>query len=234
MTTQPLVSIIVPTFKNVKWLPQTIDSIINQKYDNYEIIVINDGSTENVNFFIEPYKNFKKFKFFEYSINRGASYARNIGISKCSGQYILPVDSDDVVCDSNWLNDCVKEIDEETIVTSLVCLCNKDMNPTGEIWPNNNVDKDWKTVIKTCNIIGPSMYSKSMWEKIGGYDEKILGYEDWDFWISAYKLGYKLKRIDHVYYHYRKHEDSSNLLQFKKKEIIFKYIENKHKIVIKI
>jgi glycosyltransferase involved in cell wall biosynthesis len=231
MIDNPLVTIIMPVYKNVKWLPEAINSVIGQKYDNYELVVVNDGSPEDVDYFIKPFLNFNKIKYYKYDTNKGISYARNFGISKSSGQYILPVDADDVICDSRWLTHCVEKINEETIVTSFVGLYDKTMKSKNEIWPHDKINKTWSKIINRNNVIGPSMYPKSMWEKIGGYDEKMLSWEDWEFWIRAYKAGYKLIRLNHVYYHYRQHDEGNlskhNALNYD----IEKYLRNKHPII---
>jgi glycosyltransferase involved in cell wall biosynthesis len=231
MIDNPLVTIIMPVYKNVKWLPEAINSVIGQKYDNYELVVVNDGSPEDVNYFIKPFLNFNKIKYYKYDTNKGISYARNFGISKSSGQYILPVDADDIIYDPKWLIDSVSQINEETIVTSFAGLCDENMNSKKQIWPDDKIDRTWSKIINRNNIVVSSMYPKSMWEKIGGYDEKMLSWEDWEFWIRAYKAGYKLIRLNHVYYHYRQNENGNLNKPKASYSDIEKYFRNKHPII---
>jgi glycosyltransferase involved in cell wall biosynthesis len=227
MINTPLVSIIIPVYKNVKWLQETINSILNQGYNNYEIIVVNDCSPENVEYFIKQYKNLNNFYYYKNDINKGISYTRNFGISKCNGQYILPIDSDDIIHDTNLLIDSIKKINEETVVSSQHRYCDINMKPTKIVWPKNQ-ENDWLSIINENSLINSCMYPKSMWGKIGGYDEKILGYEDWEFWIRAYKAGYKLIRINHAYIYYRIHNDNITLCHNSNREKILKYIFDKH------
>jgi glycosyltransferase involved in cell wall biosynthesis len=204
----PLVSIITPVYKNVQWLSETIDSVIEQNYDNYEIIIVNDCSPEDVKSVLEPYKNNNKIYYYEHDKNKGAGAARNTGISNCNGQYILPLDSDDVINLKNWLVDSINKIDENTIVTSQIRMCDENMNPTGEFWPKGN--EPWDNIVHRCNVMNSSMYPKSMWTKLGGYDEnpQLIPYEDWEFWIRAYKAGYILNRMVGNYLNYRIHANN--------------------------
>ena len=87
-------SIITPVYNTEKYLERCIESVLNQTYNNYEFIIINDGSPDNSEKIIEKYKNNKNIKYIKQT-NHGVSYARNIGIKKAKGDYILFLDSDD-------------------------------------------------------------------------------------------------------------------------------------------
>ena len=92
-----LISIIVPVYNTEKYLKECLDSIINQSYKNLEIIVVNDGSSDNSISIINEYKkNDKRIKLIDIT-NHGLSYARNIGVKKSHGDFVLFVDSDDVI-----------------------------------------------------------------------------------------------------------------------------------------
>lgn len=88
----PLVSVIIPFYNNVTWLEEAVDSVYAQTYDNYEIIVVNDGSKENTDEFIKKYPQIRYF----YQNNNGAGSARNKGLSVAEGKYIAFLDSDDL------------------------------------------------------------------------------------------------------------------------------------------
>ncbi len=90
----PLVSIIIPTYNREKTLLRAIKSVLNQEYDRYEIIIVDDGSTDNTRNIIESYlKNENIFYIFQK--NKGVCAARNLGIEKANGEYIALLDSDD-------------------------------------------------------------------------------------------------------------------------------------------
>ena len=108
-----LVSVIIPFYRNANWLYEALDSVVNQTYENIEIVLVNDGSKESVN--LERYKAFRIKYIFQN--NKGAAAARNVGMRNSKGVYIAFLDSDDV-----W---------EKTKIE-------KQVN-----FLNNNLDYDW-------------------------------------------------------------------------------------------
>lgn len=91
-----LVSIIMPTFNSERFLKETIESILNQTYTNWELLITDDGSTDNTIKIIKDYQAFeKRIHLFRLSENSGAAIARNNSISKANGRYIAFCDSDD-------------------------------------------------------------------------------------------------------------------------------------------
>lgn len=94
---QPLVSVIIPFYSGQGWLKEAIESVLNQTYEKKEILVINDGSSEDISDLIKAYSRYVNFI---YKKNGGPSTARNLGIEKSSGEYIAFLDSDDI-----WMED---------------------------------------------------------------------------------------------------------------------------------
>ncbi len=91
-------SIIVPVYNTEEYLERCLDSILNQTYDDYEVIIVNDGSTDNSKNIISEYVNKNPKKFIQINKkNGGLSSARNKGVTKARGEYLLFVDSDDTI-----------------------------------------------------------------------------------------------------------------------------------------
>ncbi len=90
---QPLVSVVIPFYSGLNWLEEAIESVLKQTYKNIEIIVINDGSKENVSEIVDKYGSYIRLINQE---NRGPASARNKGIKMASGKYIAFLDSDDL------------------------------------------------------------------------------------------------------------------------------------------
>ena len=95
MTKCPMVSVIIPTFNRAHLIGRAIKSVLNQTYQDFEIIVIDDGSTDNTGEIIRSFTD-KRIKYIKkYKKNKGISVARNIGIKVARGKYIALLDSDD-------------------------------------------------------------------------------------------------------------------------------------------
>lgn len=89
------ISIIMPTYNRAHIIERAIKSILKQKYNNWELIIIDDGSSDNTSEIVNKYLNCEKIKYISYPNNRGVNYARNIGIEKSTGEIITFLDSDD-------------------------------------------------------------------------------------------------------------------------------------------
>lgn len=94
---EPLISIIVPVFNKENYLRECLDSILNQDYQNFELIVINDGSTDSSKIICEEYAAKTDKIILVHKENGGVSSARNIGLQKAKGEWITFVDGDDYI-----------------------------------------------------------------------------------------------------------------------------------------
>ena len=109
--TNPLISVIVPIYNVENYIRECVDSIINQSYRNIEVLLIDDGSTDESGTIIDSYKCDERILVF-HKCNGGLSDARNYGIEKANGDYILFIDSDDFLCDDRCLEKISKVIDD--------------------------------------------------------------------------------------------------------------------------
>lgn len=188
------VSIVIPAYNQAQWLPEAIQSALDQTVE-CEVIVVNDGSPDNTS---EVAKMFD-VKLIEKE-NGGLSSARNAGIKEATGEWILTLDADDKIA-PDFVEKCLKYNDEYDIIgTGQQEFGDTDrkylfkQNPTHADFLQNNQ-------INCC-----SLFRKEIWETIGGYDEEMkLGYEDWDFWMRATKAGYKVITVPEYLFFYRKH-----------------------------
>jgi len=92
MPTEPTVSVVIPTFNSAKLLPEALESVLKQSYSQIEIIVVDDGSSDETKTVLEPFK--EKIRYF-YIDHKGAAHARNVGMQAATGKYIAFLDSDD-------------------------------------------------------------------------------------------------------------------------------------------
>ena len=165
------ISIIIPTYNNSKYLKRCVDSVLNQSYNNIEIIVIDDGSTDDTNSVMSEYKNTKKVKYVKQS-NGGVSSARNNGLKMAHGDYIMFLDSDDYFCQ----NYCEKMLSNIVKNNSDICLSgiNYIKNDKSERIDFYNTNKLFNTS-EIKNLISDNIYNYLLypvWNKI--YNKKIL------------------------------------------------------------
>ena len=147
MTTKPKISVIIPVYNVEKWLNKCIDSILNQSYENFEIILVNDGSTDKSKDICDKYsKEDNRVKVFDI-LNSGQSVARNIGLKEAKGDYILFIDSDDYISDKAIIEKFINILDNneyDFIYTSYCRFEDGNDEKITEILPINLTNDDIK------------------------------------------------------------------------------------------
>lgn len=221
-----IVSIIVPCYNQAQYLDECLNSVLDQTYPNWECIIVNDGSPDNTEEVAMKWTNKDERFIYLFIENNGVSNARNIGIKKAIGQFILPLDADDKI-DSNYINAAVNKFQEDEKLTLVYCKAKKfgDIN---EEWILNDFSLQQLAIDNV--IFCTAMYKKKDWEKIGGYDiNMISGLEDWEFWISLLKRDAKVIKLDFIGFYYRIKNNSrqTNLNAAEKKDLL-NYISIKH------
>lgn len=227
MNTNSLVSIIVPCYNQAQYLEECLLSVLNQSYDNWECLIVNDGSSDNTSDIAKSWcLKDSRFIYLEKN-NGGLSSARNYGIKNAKGNWILPLDADDYIS-INYLNLASVYFKNENIKL-IYCKAKKFGIDQGEwILPEFSLEQ-----LAIQNIIFcTAFFRRKDWEMIGGYDENLkLGCEDWDFWISLLK-NYDVKniiRIEEFCFFYRTKDYSMvKSITDSRQNQIYNYIEKKH------
>ena len=200
-----LVSVIIPVYNSELFIDETMLSVINQSYSKLEIILIDDGSMDNSGILCENWA-LKDNRISVWHIdNCGPSKARNFGISKATGNYILPVDSDDKI-DSTYIEKAVAILQDNADIGIVYC----EARLFGSVNAKWNLPKYSirEMLIRNC-VFATAMFRKKDWEMVGGYaDDMKWGVEDYDFWLSIISLGRKVYQISEELFFYRKHEGS--------------------------
>lgn len=200
-----LVSIIVPCYNQAQYLPETLDSVLVQTYPYWECIIVNDGSPDDTEEIAKAYcKKDNRFKYV-YKENGGLSSARNTGIKASSGEFILPLDSDDLIGE-HYLEKAMLQFREFPNTKLVYCKAQFFGNKEGE-WMLPDYDY---TILLFGNIIFCSaIYKKRDFDKTSGYDEELIkGLEDWDFWLSLLNESDLVFKIPAVCFYYRIREKS--------------------------
>lgn len=196
---KPLVSVIIPCYNYAKYLVQCVESVINQSLQNFEIIIINDGSTDNsLEIAISLSKKYNKYHItiIDQPNSGDPSVSRNKGIALAEGKYILPLDADDFLL-NDALEYMVNEAEKYTYNTMVIYGSIQKFGVLNNIWPDLNIPFNSKALLRQNQLSNTSLFTKEMWIKAGGYTEKI-GYEDWDFWIKLLKNGVSFVNIGKI------------------------------------
>ncbi|ELZ08698.1 Glycosyl transferase [Natrinema thermotolerans DSM 11552] len=192
------VSVVIPTYNRSEFIKGAVETALNQTYDNLEVIVVNDGSTDSTRSELSVYEKRSDVNILHNECNRGISYSRNRGAKFAEGKYICILDDDD-----RWNSEKVeKQVDlmeqlgtEYAVVyTGGVVVDNgtivQQFNPKrrGDIYPE--VLSRWKL-----NPHSGHMIRKACFEDVGGFDPDLVSGVDWDLSIRLAKK-YKFEYID--------------------------------------
>jgi glycosyltransferase involved in cell wall biosynthesis len=177
------VSIIIPTYNRGWIIKEAIESVLAQDFIDFELIVVDDGSTDNTSEILHSYR--EDITVFQQN-NKGVSAARNRGLSEASGRFIAFLDSDDL-----WLpKKLSRQVDYFNLnPDAMIC-------QTEEIWIRNNMRVNPKKRHKKLSgmifepsldlcLVSPSavMIRRSLFEEVGGFDETLPACEDYDLWL---------------------------------------------------
>lgn len=223
------ISVIVPNYNNEKYLEKCINSIVNQKYDNLEVIVIDDGSTDNSVSIIEKIIN--KYcscdiKFIKQK-NLNASIARNKGMDIATGDYLLFLDSDDELEDDilNKLNEIIERENSDLLIGNYIVV-----NENDELQKNNNFfdseetnEKDvlFDKLIRLSPVPSNKLYSKRIIDKFGLYWGNVRIGQDLNFYLKYLLCCEKITMTDLSFYRYRIVESSmSRIYNYKIFDIV--------------
>ncbi|MGE6220060.1 glycosyltransferase family 2 protein [Nubsella zeaxanthinifaciens] len=211
---EPLVTIITPCYNSADFVALTINSVLEQSYTNWELIVIDDKSKDNTTAVIETYaQQHNNIKLIKLEQNGGVANARNVGLAEAKGKYIAFLDSDDI-----WLKDKLAKqvayMEEKNLPMTFCAYQRIDEAGTvisGKIEVPNSVNYK-KLLSHNVIIFSTSLTLKSA---IGDIRFKKAGHEDWIFWLDIFKKpfnGYGINEVL-VEYRIRKGSVSSNKLK---------------------
>ena len=225
----PRISVIVPCYNQGQYLDECLQSVLEQTYQNWECIIVNDGSPDNTEeIALQWTVKDSRFQYLKKE-NGGPSSARNAGIKVAKGEWILPLDGDDKI-GKQYLELAENQFDKGYSV--IYCNAEK-FGRVNEFWklPDFSLSE-----LAYHNIIFCSaFFKKSDWVLANGYDTNLIhGLEDWDFWISILKNKGTVYKINKVLFNYRilnsSRTSNVNGSDYEKKQLTYKYIYKKHAV----
>lgn len=225
----PKVSVVLPTFNGEKYIRQSIDSCLNQTHCNIELIIVDDGSTDETPEIIKSYKD-ERIKYLRHEKNKGLPNALNTGFAKADGEYLTWTSDDNY-----YVKDAIEKM--LCFLQSKNCsfvYCNfyifNDKNP----YSLNIVRLPDKLALENLNGVGACfLYSSKVKEAIGDYDPETFLAEDYDYWIRTSKK-FHMEHFEEPLYFFREHAKSLTKSRFYEVRIVDILVRLKNEVLLDI
>ena len=203
----PNVTILIPTYNRAGLLPEALRSVRAQTYENFELIILDDASTDATKEIILPFLKDPRVRYIAHPCNIGIATNRNHGLSVARGQYVAMLDSDDVWLDTGKLAQQVEYLEKNSgcaIVGTWMVQIDEQGNHLKKISFAESDTAIRKSILYKNHIAQSSvLFRKEAARKVGGYDETLATMEDHDLWLKMgienrfatlpiYALGYRI------------------------------------------
>jgi glycosyltransferase involved in cell wall biosynthesis len=215
MNVSPVISVIIATYNRARFLPETVESILRQRFHEYELIIVDDGSSDDTRQIVEAYG--PRVRYF-YQDNRGPSAARNLGVRHAQGAWISIQDSDDL-CAPNHLETLYgyaeKHPDCGMVFANGAYLGGPEHNrntivPAAKSRRLAEHGVGLKDLFdKSIVRLQAALISKACYDALAGHDERLRISMDLDLSFRVFNR-YPVAYLDEVVFYYRKHEDNSS------------------------
>ena len=205
------VSVIIPAYNSARWLGEAIESVLGQTFHEFELIVVDDGSTDNTSYIARAFTD-PRIRYL-HQHNKGLSAARNAGIRESRAEYVALLDADDIF-KPNKLELQVSVLDQRPALALVTC----GFDVLDERGATVGEQRPWlaqpKIDLQSLLFVNPVLPStlvvrRSSFESVGLFDETLRRYEDWEFSLRLAASGHQFGYIKEVLVEYRRH--GSNL-----------------------
>jgi glycosyltransferase involved in cell wall biosynthesis/Flp pilus assembly protein TadD len=201
----PAVSVVIPCYNYAHYLSDAVASVIGQTLQDFEIIIVNDGSTDNSQEVAE--KLIASFPTHTIRLintpNSGnPAFPRNIGVKESRGSYVVFLDADDMLMPT-FLQESVKLLDETPSIS--IAYTDQKYFDEKSSWDVSTRDYDFGNLLNANFMSYCSLFRRKVWDDVGGVPTDV-GYEDWDFWILSGLNGHRAQRIPKPLFCYRQHD----------------------------
>lgn len=202
---EPLVSIIIPTYNHAHFLPYSIGSVLEQTYDRFEALIVDDGSIDSTRELVQGYTDSRLH--YIYQSNRGLAGARNTGLRAARGEWISLLDADDMYLPHklelqvDWL----QRHPEYDLVVGGWNYIDETGTQIGGYQPGDDPpDLTLINWLHDCYTNPISVMVRKDWlDRIGGFDERLKQVEDWDVWLRLAYAGCKMGWVNAQICNYR-------------------------------
>jgi len=208
------ISVVIPTYNSLEYLPDALNSVVNQTYVDWELIIVNDGSSDKTDEWVSQQSDPRIILICQE--NKGKSAARNVGIERAASEYIAFLDADDY-WETTKLEKQIKYIEnnpEIGLVYTWTNLADQQCQPTGRIISSDAHGHVWKELVQY-NILAcgsTPLVRRICFETVGKFDPDLPLAQDWDMWIRiAAKYPFGVIKEPLVRYRQHRNNTSKNL-----------------------
>ena len=206
--TPPAVSVLMPCFNHGRWIDEAVDSVLAQTIQDFEIIIVDDGSTDPAT--VEKLSGYDRPRTRVLRTeNRGLPAARNLAAQRATGRFYCALDADDRLAPT-WFEKALAAFDRDPNLAFV------------SHWLQAFGDEEWLWRPERCELAdlltrntvnGAALVRRETFEALGGFDETMRsGCEDWEFWLRAAENGYRGYIVPEVLYFYRRSAGSMSRL----------------------
>lgn len=196
-------SVVIPAYNSEKTISETVLSVLSQTAPAHEIIIVNDGSTDNTKAIADQFaKSYPEIQVINKQDpeHRGVGSVRNLGFRIATGKYFLPLDADDLIAPE--FIEKTSAVMAVNLKLGIVCTDLQYFglkNDTIRSWSVNNEpytrDMTFADECKSNNIPNTSLIRREAFEQVGGYNELLPGHEDWSLWISILQAKWQISCV---------------------------------------
>ncbi len=222
---EPRVSVVIPCHNSLRWLPETMRTVLDQSFDDFEVVLVDDGGDDDLDAWARTLRD-HRVRVVRQD-NAGVSAARNRGIAESRGELVALLDSDDLWF-PHTLEAMLRRYDEAVgdteahrgppvgLVYGWYQVADEHGTPVGRVEAYEAEGQAWEEFV-TANPVGPSatLVPRSVYADLGGFEENRerfpIDVEDWDMWIRLVAAGYSVAVVRDVLYLYRRHDENSSM-----------------------
>jgi glycosyltransferase involved in cell wall biosynthesis len=199
----PTVSLIMPCYDTGAYLEEALLSVEQQTFQDYELLIVDDGSTDEATLAILR-RQWPRTTVF-HDRHHGVTHARNRALAEAHGRYVSFFDSDDRL-DPQFLEKMVGTLDSNPACTFVTCWV-RIFGSENWAWKPARADLDW--LLHDCSVATAALVRREALVSIGGCDPQFeLGHEDWDVWLSLLERGHRSVILPEILFHYRRRPGS--------------------------
>lgn len=226
MVLDPFISVLLPAYNAEKFIKESIDSILCQTYSNFELIIVNDGSSDNTQAIIDEYED-PRIKCILHPTNKGLINSLNEGILNCKGAFIIRMDADDIAFKHRIQTqvDFLQLNPNVAVVGAHAIFFNNNIDSPIKNWPldqaTNTIGEISKALAWENCIIHPSVCIRTELAKTLMYDPSQKNYEDYDLWLRLLANNYTIAKINEPLLYYRVQENSVTQSAIRKSNFFF-------------